>query len=129
MEGSELADLGLPAEAGEEAAEATDGQPAGAAPAGEPPAPTAAHLARLRDILVAAHPEAIPELIGGDDLDALLASVEMARAAYARVRQAATQAALAAIPRGGGIRALDPAAHAALSPEGKIAFALAERGE
>jgi hypothetical protein len=81
----------------------------------------------LRDVLVAANPEVVPELIGGGDLDALLASVETARAAYARVKETAVRSALAAIPRGGGTRALDPAAYADLSPEAKIAFALSGR--
>ena len=48
---------------------------------------TAEQLARLRETLVAANPEAVPELIGGGDFDALLASVGPAREAYRRVRE------------------------------------------
>jgi hypothetical protein len=129
METPELANLGMPA--GAEQAGADESAGAGDAVADSPPvtpgALTADQLARLRDVLVAANPEAIPELIGGGDLDALLASIETARAAYARVKDATARSALAAIPRGGGTRALDPAAYADLSPEAKIAFALSAR--
>lgn len=124
MEESELVDLGVPAGEGDERKASATQPPT---PATLTEGPTVAQLARLREVLVAAHPEAVPELIGGDDLDALLASVETARAAYARVKLAATQSTLAAIPRGGGTRALDPAAYAGLSPEGKIAVALGAR--
>ena len=121
MAESELVDLGLPA--GTDTAGEGD-SPAPTTPPPPPGAPTADQLARLREVLVAAHPEAVPELIVGADLDALLASIEPARAAYGRVKRAATQAALAAIPRGGGTRALDPATYASLSPEAKIAVGL-----
>lgn len=126
METAELANLGMPAGAGE-AEPTTSPDNLEQAAEGVPLAPgalTADQLARLRNVLVAANPEAVPELIGGTDLDTLLASVETARAAFTRVKDAATRAALAAIPRGGGTRALDPAAYADLSPEAKIAFAL-----
>ena len=107
MEESELVDLGVPAEEGDEQGASATQPPTPATPT---EGPTVAQLARLREVLVAAHPEAVPELIGGDDLDALLTSVETARAAYARIKSATTQSTLAAIPRGGGTRALDPAA-------------------
>jgi hypothetical protein len=42
-------------------------------------------LALAREALIAAHPEAVPELIGGTSVDELRASVEIARQAYARV--------------------------------------------
>jgi hypothetical protein len=126
METAELANLGLPPDAEEAAPQAlaTGGEASPDAASPTPGTPTLDQLARLRDVLVAANPEAVPEMIGGADLDALLASVEPARAAYARIKDAAAHAALAAIPRGGGTRALDPAAYADLSPEAKIAFAL-----
>ena len=126
METAELANLGMSADAGEAEPAASSGNQEQALDNASlaPGALTADQLARLRDVLVAANPEAVPELIGGTDLDTLLASVETARAAYTRVKDATTRAALAAIPRGGGTRALDPAAYADLSPEAKIAFAL-----
>ncbi len=125
MAETELVALGLP-HGTEQASEETPPAPESPAPPA-PGAPTADQLARLRDVLVAAHPEAVPELIAGADLDTLLASLDPARAAYTRIKQTATQATLAAIPRGGGTRALDPAAYDGLSPEAKIALALSER--
>jgi hypothetical protein len=129
MDTAELANLGMPADAGETETDepTTIGEQAAESAPAIPGTLNADQLARLRDVLVAANPEAIPELIGGADLDALLASVETARAAYTRVKEDAGRSALAAIPRGGGTRALDPAAYADLSPEAKIAFALSAR--
>ncbi len=86
---------------------------------------TAEQLARLRETLVAANPEAVPELIAGDDFEALLASVDPAREAYRRVREQAAREATAGVPRGGGVREPDPALFADLSPEAKIAAGLA----
>ncbi len=124
MAETELVALGLP-HSTEQAREETPPAPESPAPA--PGTPTADQLARLRDVLVAAHPEAVPELIAGADLDTLLASIAPACAAYTRIKQTATQATLAAIPRGGGTRALDPATYDGLSPEAKIALALSNR--
>ena len=84
-------------------------------------------LARLRETLVAAHPNAVPELIVGGDFEALLASVPVAQAAYARIRETTTREAATSVPRGGGTRAPDPAAYADLSPEAKIAAGLGGR--
>lgn len=81
-------------------------------------------LARLREVLVAAHPEAVPELIAGADFDSLLGSIEGARAAFARVREETARVAAGIVPRGGGTREVDPAVFAGLSPEGKIAQGL-----
>lgn len=88
------------------------------------PALSAEQLGRLRAALIAANPEAVPELIAGADFDTLLASVEPARAVYARVRDEAAQRLAAEVPRGGGVREIDPAVYADLSPEAKIAAAL-----
>ncbi len=85
---------------------------------------TAAQLGRLRELIVAANPDAVPELIGGDDFEALLASADPARAAFARVRETATRGLAAGVPRGGGTREFDPAVYAGLSPEGKIALGI-----
>lgn len=116
----ELAALGEREEAGgEEAPAPVTAEPAGA------PGLTVEQLGRLREALVAANPEAVPELIAGADFDALLASVAPARAAYARVRDEAARQAAGAVPRGGGVREVDPAVYADLSPEAKIAAAFA----
>lgn len=115
----------------ERAASDAVGAPGGTAGAEEGSVPepagaalTAEQLGRLRETLVAANPEAVPELIAGADFDALLASVAPARAAYARVREVAARAAAGGVPRGGGVREVDTAVFAGLSPEGKIAAAL-----
>lgn len=82
-------------------------------------------LDAVRAVVLRAHPEAVPELIAGDSIAALLASVEPAEAAYRRVAAAlvatggaATGAAIATavaervppVPAGGDRPvALDPA--------------------
>ncbi len=101
-------------------------------PATSEPAPpgdlTPEQLAQLRDTLIAAHPQAVPELIAGDSFAALLASVGPARAAYARMIEAATRGDTSGIPRGGSVRATDTTRYDGLSPEGKIAVGLATSG-
>jgi hypothetical protein len=101
-------------------------------PAPGDPAPpgdlTPEQLAQLRDTLIAANPAAVPELIAGDTFAALLASVGPARAAYARISEAAARGGTAGIPRGGSVRAPDTSRYDGLSPEGKIAAGLATRG-
>ena len=52
---------------------------------------------RYRDLLVAANPDAVPELIQGSDVDNLDRSVAVAKAAFARAKEAA-RAELAASP-------------------------------
>lgn len=95
---------------------------------GETPGLTAEQLGRLRETLIAVNSEAVPELIAGATFDALLASVEGARAAYARIREQTTRAAAAGVPRGGGVREVDPTVYAGLSPEAKIAAAIERMG-
>ena len=88
---------------------------------------SAEQLGRLREVLVAAHPDAVPELIAGATFEALLDSVAGARAAFTRVRDEAARALTAGVPRGGGTREIDPAVFAGLSPEGKIAVGLSRK--
>ena len=88
---------------------------------------SAEQLGRLREVLVAAHPEAVPELIAGATFEELLGSVAGARAAFTRVRDEAARALAAGVPRGGGTREIDPAVFAGLSPEGKIAVGLSRK--
>lgn len=89
---------------------------------------TGEQLARLRETLIATHADVVPELIAGSDFDALLASVESARAAYRRAREEAAREATGGVPRGGGVREPDPHLYAGLAPEAKIAAALTARG-
>lgn len=48
-------------------------------------ATTADDIAAVREVVLRAHPDAVPELIAGTTVAELLASVESARDAYARV--------------------------------------------
>lgn len=84
-------------------------------------------LTRLRETLVMAYPDAVPELVAGEDFETLLASVAPAREAYQRVRDAATREALGSVPRGGATSAVDAALLASLGPEAKIAAAMRGR--
>lgn len=53
----------------------------------------AGDLARIRDLVLAAHPDVVPELIQGTTMDELMASIEPAREAYQRIAsQTAAQA-------------------------------------
>lgn len=70
-------------------------------------------IAAVRDVVLSAYPDCVPELVQGETVTELLASVEPARAAYARV--AATMPAPAAetpappvVPAGGGSAVVDP---------------------
>ncbi len=94
------------------------------------PSLSADQMARLRDTLVSANPDAVPEMIAGADFDSLLASVEGAKSAFARIKGAVQGESAAGVPRGGGTRTVDPATYAALSPAAKIAVGieLAGRG-
>lgn len=47
-------------------------------------------LARVRELVLKAHPNVVPELIQGDTFDAMVASVPAAEAAYTRIREAVT---------------------------------------
>ena len=63
----------------------------------------AAELAAVRELALKAHPDAVPELVGGASVAELMASVEPARAAYRRIAEAAVgrvqaQAAAPAVP-------------------------------
>ena len=100
---------------------------------GGPPAADTAELGKVRDLVLQAHPDVVPDLVRGASLDELLASVEPARSAYQQIAErvrGATGAASPvaptppAVPAGGTRATLDPAT---LSPVTKIARALAER--
>ena len=99
----------------------------------------ATELERVRDLVLQAHPDVVPDLVRGTSLDELLASVEPARSAYQQIAErvrvsAAAQAADAvapviavappAVPAGGTVTVVDPGT---LSPTTKIARALAGR--
>jgi hypothetical protein len=75
---------------------------------------TDTELDAVRLVVLAAYPDSVPELIQGDSVPALLASIEPARAAYARVAESVAVEPVAAVapvvPAGGGSAVIDPGA-------------------
>ena len=69
--------------------------------AATPPAP-GVDLVKVRELVLKANPDVVPEMVGGDSFDALVASVDAARAAYARILASVQAAATAASGHGGG---------------------------
>ena len=71
-------------------------------------------LDAVRQVVLAAYPDSVPELIWGETVPALLASIEPARAAYARVAESVAVPAQAGtppvVPAGGGGAVFDPGA-------------------
>lgn len=84
---------------------------------------------RYRELLVAANPDAVPELIRGEDVAALDSSLTGAKAAFARAREAARAelmpGAVAVSPQR---RSTPPPGLEAAGPLAKIAWGLRERG-
>ena len=87
--------------------------------AGEPVAAEGAmsgeELAAIRELALRAYPETVPELVGGENVTALLGSLEPAAAAYRRIaegvaaRAPAAAAAIPAVPAGSAPAvAIDP---------------------
>lgn len=99
--------------------------PAPAGPASEPAPPlpaTPVPLDALRALVLRAYPEALPELVSGDTLEALVASAERAVALRARLL-AEAQRALPPVSAGAPRHFTEPEA-GRLSPFEKIARAL-----
>lgn len=73
-------------------------------------APGEADLDAVRALVLRAHPDVVPELIAGDTVEALLASVEPARAAWQRLAERiGAPPATPAVPAGGQpAAAVDP---------------------
>ncbi len=84
-------------------------------------------VGRYRELLVAANPDAVPELIQGPGIEDLDASLAGAKAAFARARESA-RAELAASPGTTNPvrRALPPAGLDGAGPLAKIAWGLAQ---
>ncbi|MCA1670579.1 MAG: hypothetical protein LC793_25000 [Thermomicrobia bacterium] len=78
----------------------------------------------LRATLAAAHPDAIPELIGGETVGEMIASIETAKAAYQRTIER-TKAAIP-VAAGGGSRAVGVDV-SKLSPLAKISAGLKQQ--
>lgn len=71
-------------------------------------------LEAVRNVVLAAYPDAVPELIRGTTVQELLDAIEPAREAYARVAASVAETSEAAVvappvvPAGGGKAVLDP---------------------
>ena len=104
-------------------------------------------LGKVRELVLKAHPDVVPDLVRGDSVDELIASVEPARSAYQRIAErvresrsreveessiqtvrddSSTVQAVQppAVPAGGAATIVDPGD---LAPTSKIAQALAAR--
>ena len=82
----------------------------------------------VRELILKAHPDIVPDLLAGDSIEALLASVPAAREAYVRIAATIEERAPAParIPTGSGRRpAVDPEG---LSPESLIRAGLRQAG-
>lgn len=72
-------------------------------------------LAAVLEVVLRAHPDAVPELIGGATIAEMLASVEPARAAFTRISERLKPVGSAppivppVVPAGAGGMAVDPA--------------------
>lgn len=86
---------------------------------GQDEPPTYDDVAVLRELIVQANPDVVPELLRGASLREMLDSLPAARAAYARIAEAAVAASRAPVPSGSAIRSREP--HLAnLSPAAKV---------
>jgi hypothetical protein len=96
-------------------------------------APSTEHDAQqLRDLIVRAHPDTVPELLQGGSLAELLACLPAAQAAYARVAETAQSGGVeevgnVPVAAGATLRSLAAQAEG-LSPLAKIRVGLTRRG-
>jgi hypothetical protein len=78
-----------------------------------PPAETV-DLAAVRELVLKAHPDVVPELIAGNSVAELTASIEPAKAAYQRIAEAMASPiggrtiAPPSVPAGGSAPVIDP---------------------
>jgi hypothetical protein len=115
------------------ASAASAAEPAGSVPAGD--------LEKVRELVLKANPDVVPDLVRGGSIDELLASVEPARGAYQRVAEAVRAGSGAettapasvhnpepapppVVPAGGATNVVDPST---LAPTTKIAQGLAQQ--
>lgn len=81
----------------------------------------------LRELVLRAYPDVVPELLSGETVEEMLASVPEAQAAYGRIVAEAKVAQPEPVPAGGGSRAF-PMDVAAMSPALKIREGLRRNG-
>ncbi|MFS8531670.1 hypothetical protein [Sphaerobacter thermophilus] len=86
-------------------------------------------LERIRELILAAHPDVVPDMIKGTTFDELMESIEPARAAYARIAESIRSQPSNApgIPAGQPGRQTSPAHVERLSASAKIAEGLRRR--
>jgi hypothetical protein len=66
-------------------------------------------LGKVRELVLKAHPDVVPDLVRGSSVDELIASVEPARSAYQRIAEQVRQ--------GGGVAGLQGGGETAISSE------------
>jgi hypothetical protein len=89
------------------------------------PVSPAVDLGQVRDLVLAAHPDVVPEMVAGDSFEAIMASVEPAKAAFARIAETFKSAAPPAVGgQTGGTRREYIINVEELSPSAKIAEGL-----
>jgi hypothetical protein len=104
-------------------------QPAGE-PTSEPDAPVdddgipAVDLGQVRELIIAAYPDVVPEMIGGDSFDALMTSIEPARDAYQRIASKTARPDAPRVAAQPNQRSTMTADMETLSPLGKISEGL-----
>lgn len=74
----------------------------------------------LRDLVVKAYPGVVPELLQGETVEEMLASVPEAQAAYQRIVEQSRPARPEPVPSGGGASRAFPLDTGAMSPGLKI---------
>ena len=75
--------------------------PANAAPSAE--RSPGAELGKVRDLVLKAHPDVVPDLVRGNSVDELISSVEPARTAYQRIADQVREGRGVAGSQGGGV--------------------------
>ncbi|ACZ42676.1 hypothetical protein Tter_1770 [Thermobaculum terrenum ATCC BAA-798] len=83
---------------------------------------------RYRQAVVASHPDIVPELVEGQTIEEIDASLEVARAAYQRTVERARQSSVQSLPASNPARSASPPADVRSAPAiAKIAWALGRR--
>lgn len=99
---------------------------------------SAVDLVKVRELILAANPNVVPEMVAGDSFDGLMASVEPAKAAYERIASAfssqqsqsqSSAASVAGVGSGGAPGRTFMINIEELSPSAKIAEGLRQRSK
>lgn len=127
---------GDPSPGGETPASAATPPPAAAQPptssstppasGSSPSASSGVDMAAVRDLVLAAHADVVPEMIAGESFDELMASVGPAQAAYKRIVDSVRTSQPPSVPAGGAPRTFTINVEE-LSPAAKIAEGLRQR--